>query len=122
FTYLEVPFGPVQSFPIVEATPPAPAIRVDKPLMPEVKDDLEKAPATTPSLGLLESVRQRSRAWPMRALVLTVTAVVLAFAGVNYWQSSRFPSQGLPSTSLELHVQQQPGSLTLTWNPSSRDL
>jgi hypothetical protein len=120
FTYLEVPFGPVQSFPVAEPAPPA-TVRIDDRLPPAARDLLKKAP-TVQSLRLSESVRHPHRLWLILGLAVTVAAVVVSLAGLNYWQSRQSHPQKTASTALALHVQRQPGSLALTWNPNSRDL
>jgi proteasome lid subunit RPN8/RPN11 len=120
FTYLEVPLGPVQSFPVGEPALPA-TVRVDDRLTPAAKH-LPKMVPTIESLHLSGSVRRSRRVWLVRGFAVTVAAVVVTLAGLNYWQSRSLRPQETATTSLGLQVQRQPGSLTLTWNPNSRDL
>ena len=125
FTYLEVPLGPV-SFPVAEPVLPA-TVRVDDHLTPAAKHlpkaaDLRKKAPTVQSLRFSESVRQSSRVWLVRGSAVTVAAAIVTLAGLNYRQSRRVHPQETASTSLGLHVQRQPGSLALTWNPNSREL
>jgi hypothetical protein len=119
FTYLEVPLGPL-SFPVAEPVLPA-TVRVDDRLTPAAKDLHKKRP-TVQSLRVPESVRHPRRVWLVRGSVVTVAAAVVTLTGLNYWQSRRAHPPETASTSLGLHVQRQPGSLALTWNPNSRDL
>jgi hypothetical protein len=119
FTYLEVPLGPL-SFPVAEPVLPA-TVRVDDRLTPAAKDLRKKLP-TVQSLRLSESVRQARRVWLVRGSAVAVAVAVVTLAGLNYWQSRGSHPQETASTSLGLHVQRQPGSLALTWNPNSRDL
>ena len=120
FTYLEVPLGPVLSFPVAEPVLPE-TVRVDDRLTPAAKDLRKKAPVVQ-SLRLSESVRNPRRVWLVRGLAVAVAVVVVILASLNYWQSRRSRPQETASTSLGLHVQRQPGSLALTWNPNSPEL
>ena len=119
FTYLEVPLGPL-SFPVAEPMLPA-TVRVNDRLTPAAKQHPKKASAVQ-SLRFLESVRGPRRIWLIRGSAAIVAAAVVTLVGFNYWQSRRSHPQETASTSLGLHVQRQPGSLALTWNPNSRDL
>jgi hypothetical protein len=119
FTYLEVPFGPVK-YSITElATPPA--VKVDDPHK-QVASNLNKQGPTVQSFRIRESMSRTSRIWLVRGLGVTVAAVVLTLAGLNYWQSRGSAPHEPVSASLGLHVQRQPGSLALMWNPNSPDL
>jgi hypothetical protein len=120
FTYLEVPFGPVKSYSITEPARPA-AVKIDAPLR-QVAASLSKKVPTVESFRILESLSPNSRVWVIRALAVTVAAVVVTLAGLNYWQSRQSPPHETVSASLGLHVQRQRGSLALVWNPNSRDL
>lgn len=128
FTYLEVPFGPVQSFPIAEPPTPA-AARVDDRLAPPAKDLSQTALPIAQPLSLSKPVRRHpARGWLVRALTVTTAAITVTFAGLNFWRSR--PSQpqegagtsSIASLGLGLHVQRQQGSLQLTWNPTSKEL
>jgi hypothetical protein len=120
FTYLEVPFGPVKSYSITEPARPA-AVKIDAPLR-QVATSLSKKVPTVESFRIPESLSPNSRVWLIRALAVTVAAVVVTLAGLNYWQSRKSPPHETASASLGLHVLRQPGSLELTWNPRSREL
>lgn len=122
FTYLEVPFGPIQSFPAAQPARPG-GIRVDEGLTVKEEDSSQKLP-TVEARELPESVRQNRRFWMVGGVAVTVAAVMVTIAGF-YWQSGR--SLGLEASTpavrtLGLHIGRKADSLAVTWDRNSPEI